>query len=175
MSKIKKIVLSAMLLATLILLARFFSIKTPVVVFSFAFIPLMFAAILLGPKWTIIISVLGDVIGALLFPMGAFFIGFTISAALRGLIYGVFLYKDGKRKISDKEFLLRVVISSIIVLLIVNLLLNSLWLNIIGGKAWMALVSARLFRELIMIPAQVLAICGLELILRNPINKYLKD
>ena len=174
MSKIKKIVLSAMLLATLILLARFFSIKTPVVVFSFAFIPLMFSAILLGPKWTIIISVLGDVIGSLLFPMGAFFIGFTISAAIRGFIYGIFLYKYGKRKIGDKEFLFRVVVSSVIVLLVVNLLLNSLWLNITLGKAWLPLVSTRLVRELIMVPIQVLAICGLELVLRDSVNKYLR-
>jgi len=135
----------------------------------------MFGAILLGPKWSIMIAVLGDIIGAILFPMGSFFIGFTISAALTGLIYGIFLYKGGKKKISDMNFLFRIIISSVLVLLVVNLLLNSYWLNIMLNKAWKTLVSARLIKELIMLPVQVLAIYGLELILRDSIDKYLRD
>ena len=35
---------------------------------------------------------LTDYIGAHLFPFGEYFVGFTISAIIKGLIYGVFLY-----------------------------------------------------------------------------------
>ena len=38
----------------------------------------MLCAIWLGPKWTVLVNVLGDLIGATLFPSGAFFIGYTI-------------------------------------------------------------------------------------------------
>lgn len=62
MSKIKKIILSAMLLAILIILNRFISIKTEVLVISFSFIPMMISAIWLGPKYSTIIALLGDLI-----------------------------------------------------------------------------------------------------------------
>ena len=52
--KNKKIVLTAILLAMLVLLSRFLSIKTPITKISFAFVPTMLCAIWLGPKWTII-------------------------------------------------------------------------------------------------------------------------
>lgn len=97
MSKTKKIILSGLLLATLIILSRFLSIKTPILVISFSFIPIMISSILLGPKYSCIISALGDLIGALLFPFGAYFVGFTIFQALVGLIYGLFLYNKRRR------------------------------------------------------------------------------
>ena len=52
MSKIKKIVLSAMLLAILIILSRFVSIKTEILVISLSFIPIMMSAIWLGYKYS---------------------------------------------------------------------------------------------------------------------------
>lgn len=78
MRKNKKIILSAILLALLIILSRFLSVKTPILKISFSFVPTMLCAIWLGPKWTVLVNVLGDLIGATLFPSGAFFIGYTI-------------------------------------------------------------------------------------------------
>jgi len=46
-TKSKKIILSAMLLSILIVLSRFFSIKSSFLVISFSFIPMMLAAIYL--------------------------------------------------------------------------------------------------------------------------------
>ena len=45
MTKNKKIILTALLLAMLIILSRFLSIKTPLLKISFAFIPTMLCAI----------------------------------------------------------------------------------------------------------------------------------
>lgn len=47
MSKLKKIVLSAMLLALSIVLSRFLSVKTPLLVISFNFVPIMLSGMLL--------------------------------------------------------------------------------------------------------------------------------
>ena len=91
MSKIKKIVLSSMLLAMLIILSRFISIKTDILVISLSFIPIMMSAIWLGYKYSMLIALLGDLIGAILFPFGPYFPGFTLSAAISGTIYGIFL------------------------------------------------------------------------------------
>ena len=48
MSKNKKIILSSILLALLIILSRILSIKTPIMKISFAFIPTMLCAIWFG-------------------------------------------------------------------------------------------------------------------------------
>lgn len=50
MSKLKKITLSAMLLALLIVLSRFLSVKTPLLVISFSFVPVMLSGMLLRTK-----------------------------------------------------------------------------------------------------------------------------
>ena len=105
MSKLKKVILSGILLALLIVLNRFVSIKTPLLVISFSFVPIMMAAIWLGPKYSTLIAALGDFIGAILFPFGTYFPGFTVSAGLTGLIYGIFLYKKQESEMTDKKLL----------------------------------------------------------------------
>lgn len=171
MSKIKKIVLSAMLLAMLIILSRFISIETQFLVISFSFIPIMMSAIWLGPKYSMIISLLGDLIGAILFPFGQYFPGFTISAGISGLIYGIFLYN--KKEKSDKQFILMLIISSFIVLGIVNIFINSLWLHILYGKAYFIIISTRIIAQIIMLPIQVITIYTLNKFTKSYIKKYL--
>ena len=121
MTKNKKIILTALLLAMLIILSRFLSIKTPLLKISFAFIPTMLCAIWLGAKWTVLLNVLGDLIGATLFPTGAFFIGYTISTAISGLIYGLLLYEKEDDSYTDKQFLIRLIISVVLVTCISNI------------------------------------------------------
>lgn len=73
MSKIKKSVLAAMLLAVFIVFNRFVSIKTEILIISFTFIPMMMSAIWLGPVYSTVVALLGDFIGAILFPFGPYF------------------------------------------------------------------------------------------------------
>lgn len=174
MSKNKKIILSALLLALLIILSRFLSIKTPIVAISFSFVPTMLCAIWLGPKWTILVSVLGDLIGATLFPFGSFFIGYTITTAVAALIYGLLLYKKEEDTYTEKQFVIRVILASILVTVIANIGLNTLWLTITTGKAFMVLLASRIVKELIMIPVKVITIIFLERVLRKPFNKYVR-
>ena len=175
MSKNKKIILTAILLATLIILSRFLSIKTPILIISFAFIPTMLCAIWLGPKWTIFLNVLGDLIGATVFPTAAFFIGYTISTAISGLIYGLLLYKKEDNSYTDRQFLIRLIISVIVVSCISNIGLNTLWLSITTGKAFIVLLGARIIKEIIMIPIQIVVILFVEKMLREPFNIYLRS
>ena len=88
MRKSKKIILSGLLLSLYIILARFISFKSQILVISFSFIPIIISAILLGPKYTLAIAALGDFLGATLFPFGSYFIGFTIIEAFIGLLDG---------------------------------------------------------------------------------------
>ncbi|MBR2743958.1 MAG: folate family ECF transporter S component [Clostridia bacterium] len=173
MSKNKKIILSAMLLALLIVLSRFLSIETQFLVLSFSFIPIMMSAIWLGPKYSMMIAALGDLIGALLFPFGAYFPGFTLSAAISGLIYGLFLYNKNNASISNIKFLLKLIISSILVLGLVNIFITSFWLHMLYGKAYLVIISTRAVSQLIMLPIQVTIIYILNKLLNPIFDKYL--
>lgn len=175
MSKTKKMIISAILLALLLVLARFLSIKTPLLSISFAFVPIMMAAILLGPKYSALIAALGDFIGAILFPFGTYFPGFTVSAAISGCIYGIFLYKKQGEEVSNKKFILRLVLSNLIVLGIVEVFLVSLWLNILYGKAYLVVVSSRVIAQIIMFPIRIITIVALEKVLRPVLEKYLYE
>lgn len=173
MSKTKKIVLSGILLALLLVLSRFLSIKTPLLVISFSFIPTMMSAIILGPKYSTIIAGLGDFIGAILFPFGTYFPGFTLSAVLTGLIHGLILYRKPGEEISNWKFILKLVISSVITLGCINILLTSWWLNIMYGKAYIAVLLSRVTAQVIMLPIQVIVIFAIDKALRPVLNKYL--
>ena len=174
MSKNKKIILSALLLALIIILSRFLSIKTPIVTISFSFVPTMLCAIWLGPKWTILINVLADLIGATLFPYGSLFIGYTITTAVAGAIYGFLLYQKEDDTYTDKQFMVRVIIAVILVTVIANIGLNTLWLSMTTGKAFMVLMASRIVKELVMIPIKVILMIFLERALRKPFNTYVR-
>lgn len=175
MSKNKKIILTAILLSMLIILSRFLSIKTPILKISFAFVPTMLCAIWLGPKWTVLLNVLGDVIGATLFPTGPYFIGYTISTAIAGLIYGLLIYKKEINSFTNKEFIIRVSISVILVAIIVNMGLNTLWTSITSGKAFQVLFVTRIVKQLVMIPIHIIVILFLERMLRGQFDKYIRS
>lgn len=175
MTKNKKIILSALLLALLIILSRLLSIKTPIIKISFAFVPTMLCAIWLGPKYSVFINILGDIIGATLFPIGSYFIGYTISTAVAGLIYGLILHKKTSDTYTDKQFLIRLIIATTLVAIISNMCLNTLWISITSGKAFMVLFWTRVPKQLIMIPIHVIVIFALEKALRKPFDKYIRS
>lgn len=165
MSKLKKLILAGLLLATTIVLNRFLSIKTPILVISFSYIPIMLSAIMLGPWYTMLIAGFADLIGALLFPFGAYFVGYTISAVISGLIYGLFLYR--KKEFSNKSFILRLILSTLIMLIVCNCLLNTIWIYITTKEALFAILPTRLLKQLIMLPIQVVSIYFIDLGLRK--------
>ena len=83
-----------------VILARFLSLHTWNLKIGFSFLPVVAAALWGGPLAGGITGALGDLIGALLFPVGAYFPGFTLSSFLDGAIYGwCFRKGTGKRQI----------------------------------------------------------------------------
>ena len=166
MSKLKKVILAALLLATTVVLSRFLSIKTPIIVISFSYLPIMLSAILLGPFYSTLIAALSDLIGALLFPFGAYFFGYTLSSTLAGLIYGLLLYK-GKKEFSNKNFIIRLIVSTLLVIVVCNTLLNTLWIYITTKKALVAILPTRLLKQLIMLPIEVVSVFFVDLGLKK--------
>ncbi len=143
----RKIVLMAILIAMQVVLSRFLSINLQFLKIGFSFIPLMFAAYLFGPVGGVTVAAVSDIIGAIAFPSGQYFIGFTVSAALTGLIYGLTFGK----KCTTLKIALGVVANEVIC----GLLLNTLWLSIMYTSAFSALIATRVWQVLAMIAVQI--------------------
>lgn len=174
MSKQKKIILAGILLAVLIVFDRFIAIKTLYLQVSLSFLPIMISAIILGPKYSTIIAALGDLIGALLWPFGAYFVGFTIVDAIVGLIYGLLLYNRTEGEFFEgKKLLIRLAISSALVLWVVELPCMSFMLSLLYGNAFLVVLSGRLVTKLVMFPIQIAIIFFLSKYIKNLSKKYL--
>lgn len=147
----RTIVYIGLLIALEVILTRFLSIQTPIIRIGFGFIPVALASIMFGPIWGGVSAALADIIGMALFPQGAYFPGFTFSALLSGVIYGIFLYKK-------PVTILRVSIAVLLVTLAVDLGLNTLWLSMIMGKGFYAIFVPRIIKSAIMLPIEVICI-----------------
>lgn len=78
---IKILVSVSALIALEVILSRFLSIATPVVKIGFGFVPIAVCAMLYGPIWAGAAGALADFLGATLFPIGAYFPGFTLGVS----------------------------------------------------------------------------------------------
>ena len=84
----------AMLTALYVVLNRFASVSAWNINIGFSFVATVMGACMYGIPGGVLVGTLGDLIGAILFPKGAYFPGFTLCAALVGLVYALFLKKN---------------------------------------------------------------------------------
>ncbi len=146
-----KITNIALLIALEIVLSRFLSISTPIVRIGFSFVPLSMLAMLYGPFYAAAGAAIADIVGFVLFATGAYFPGYTLTAALTGLTYGLLLFQKPKSWG-------RIIAAVLIVGLVLNLGLNTVWIQMTTGKAYMALLVPRIIKSLTMVPIMVLLI-----------------
>jgi len=140
----KEIALLGMLIALNIIMAEVckIAIVPRVLELSLGFVPLALSGMLFGVVPTVTVAVVADVIGALLFSAGTFYFGYTLTAFLTGLFYGIFLHKKDLS-------VLRVVLCQLLVSLICYAFLNSLWaLNWVTSAAATEYIATRLLAQL---------------------------
>lgn len=142
----------AMLIALEVVLSRLVApINTQFSKISFAFVPVVIGAYLYGIKGGIAVAGVADVIGAILFPSGEFFPGFTLTAILQGLIFGVFLGKKFDGKLNN---FIRTLIPVLLTQILLSLLLNTFWLSYMYHSSFSALLVTRLVQTLVMTAVQ---------------------
>lgn len=143
----------AFLIALDIILTRFLSINTQFLRLSLGMLPVAIAGAAFGPVWGGVCGGIGDLLGVLLFPSGAFFPGFTLTAVLTGVIYGLFLYRKNEHRL-----LLNTILATLVVCIGCNLMLDTLWLDIMYGSGFIAILPARLVKCAASIPIYSIAI-----------------
>lgn len=142
-----QVVTMGLLVALEVVLSRFASINLWNLKIGLAFVPVMLAGMLMGPVKSGFVAVVSDVVGALLFPSGAFFPGFTVTALLRGILYGGLLYK--------KPSILNITVVAVIDQLVLSLFLTSFWLSILYSSPYWPLVISRLVQVLPLLPIEI--------------------
>ena len=163
MSKNKNNMNSLVMLATLAMLTALeviLSRLVPVVSsqqikVSFAFLPVAIAAYLYGIKGGALVAGVSDVIGALMFPVGEFFPGFTLTAALTGLIFGLCLHKRRRSKC-------RPIIAAALNCLLVTLVANTAMIAYISGNDFGVLFTTRIVQFFVMFPVQSVVLLWLN-------------
>lgn len=164
LKKTKTIVICGLLLAISLMLNTQALKIEGITIITFSFIANSIAGFLFGPVVSGILGGLTDALTHVINPKGAYFFGFTFNAILGGIFYGSLLY----RKVhSSKNLVLRIVICKILISIIVNLSLGTLWYSMFSGKGFLILLPARIYKELIVIPIH----CIVMYILLKSINK----
>lgn len=145
-SNTKKIVILAFLVAISVILTRFCSINTDILRIGFGWLPAAIAGIMFGPIWAGAAYAVADVLGMMIFPSGSFFPGFTLTAFITGCVYG-YMYK---KQPSVKN----IIIPVLIVCMVLNLILDTLWLKILLGQGYFVLLPPRIIKCAVMVPIQ---------------------
>ena len=145
LKSVRTITAAAMFAAVAIILDMFSIQLGSYIKITFSSIPNGIISYLFGPVVGGLFSGSLDVLKYLLKPTGAFFPGLTLVTALAGVLYGILYYK---KPITLK----RILISKLVVMLICNVILNTLCLSLLYGKGFMVLLPARALKNLVMWP-----------------------
>lgn len=132
----KKLVMLGLFIALEVIASRFLAIEFIDRKYSFTFIVTATMGALFGPWFSVIAGIVADIVGNMLFGKYGFFPGFTLTAAVTGFIYGYFLHKD-EIKLKD------IIISTLLVTLIPNAILNTLWVSIMTKNPFVVSLISR--------------------------------
>ena len=139
-----------LLVAVEIVLSRFCSINAWDLKIGFSFLPVAVAAV---------VAAVSDFVGAVLFPIGAYFPGFTLTAFLSGLVFGWLLHR---RRTAG-----RVLAAVLLHQLVLGLLINSFWISVLYSAPYVPLLGTRVLQCAVLAPVEFLTIGILARILER--------
>lgn len=166
----KKLVLLALMVALNVVLGRLSIQFTPEIRVSvFGFLPIALAGMLMGPVYGALTGAAGDILNFLLFThvFGPYFPGYTITALLSGLWYGYVLHD---RKVN----LVRAILCIVPVIVLGEMLLNSVWVYIMYNKTFWAKLPLRLLTNVVECPIKIALVLGMNKLVERFPKSYLK-
>lgn len=160
LKNIRSLTTMGMLLAIRIILSIFVTLPiNDSLKIGMSFVATAILGMLYGPVSAGIVSGIADILQAFIKPTGPFFPGWTISAALGGMIYGVLLYKNDFKK--PINYIPKIIFAKSLINIFVNAFLGTFWLKVSLGKAMNALFIPRLIKNISLLPFEALILCVL--------------
>ena len=145
----------AMLTALLVVLALYCTIKTQALKITLDFIPVMIAAKLYGAKGAGLVAGMGDIIGYICHPTGAWFPPITLTAVITGVVFGLLLKDNSLKTTKDK---LKALFSVVIAQFGISAFITPLWLNMLYGTSYGTFFITRIPQIAIMTAVQLIFI-----------------
>ncbi len=160
-----RLAFAAMLVAVSCILSFLKFAVGPNVNVTFFFLPIAIGAMYLGALPAAAIGGIADILGCLIMPTGPYFPGFTLNAAITGLVYGAF-FKGQKPK------LWKVIVARLALMVVVDLILTPLWLNILYSTplVWAFWVQ-RIVKCAIICPIEIILIFAVNSAVFPLLNK----
>lgn len=154
----------AMLLAMSVVISFTASVRvTETIKIGLGYLITALLGMLYGPFTAALSAGAGDLIKYLLKPDGAYFFGFTLTAMLGGVVYGVFFYRE-------KCTIPRAIASKATVSLLLNCLLNTVWVSWLYGMPFLGALGPRVIKNLMALPFEIV----LLYIVLNGMNKVIQ-
>lgn len=147
LEKTKKLTTLAILVAMHIILSRFLSYSVWNMKIGLDFLPVAVAAILYGPAGAAVVGGVGDFVGAILFPIGPYFPGYTLTAVLTGVVLGLLIHR--------KQTLPRILMAVAVNQWVLSLLLTSYWISFTNLVPYWPMVASRIPQCTIMTALQI--------------------
>lgn len=172
----RTLVLCAMMAALSIILSYAASFYiTPTIKIGISGLPNRLVDFMFGPVVGCFFGGLLDILKFLIKPDGGFFLGYVLTAMVGGLIYGCFYYHLQIKKpykitsevsgttdrlvywfLSNLKALLLIFVANALVKILCNIGMNTLWSSMLTGKAFLAILPARVIKNLIQIPVDTI-------------------
>lgn len=154
LKSVRTITTMAMLAAVAVILGYFSIEYGQFIRIGFSGIPNGIVDYLFGPVAGAVFHGALDIIKYLMKPTGPFCPQLTLVVMLAGVLYGCFFYKK-------KLTIWRVLAAKFVVMLICNVILNTLCLQVLYGQALMAILPMRALKNLIMWPIDSIVFFGI--------------
>lgn len=107
-----------------------------------------------GPVVGMLAAAVTDTLNFVLFPSGPYFPGYLLSEMLASLIYGLFLYRK-------KITVLRLFGAKFLVNYLCNVVLGSLWSQMLYGKGYLYYLAKSLVKNSLLLPIEVMLLAAL--------------
>lgn len=130
-----------------IVFTLFIGITTPITRITLTFIPMAVAGMLHGPVFGLIAALAADLIRASLWPIGPYFVGFSVTAALVGALYGLLLYK--------KDMTKTIIFIAVFKGIVLHLFLNTFWVSFVSKVPYKVILAPRVIKVLFLIPIEI--------------------
>jgi ECF transporter S component (folate family) len=144
----RTLAMAGMLLAIQVALRFIASIDiTEYIRISFSYLASAAAGALFGPFVSMLTDAMSDVIKGMA-STGPFFPGYTLTAALSGVTYGMFFFK--------RDIKLIQVISARLIVCALTLGLNTLWYSVTSGQPYWFLFAGRAVKTLCQFPVDII-------------------
>ena len=137
----------ALMMAVNIILG-YFSIRLSAYLrIGFGFVTQPIVAMLFGPLTACMTAILQDTVSMILNPTGAYLPAYTLAVGISGMLYGMVLYQK-------PITFWRVFCAKLLVILVGNILLNSIALAPTAGSGFIGILPARILKNLLLLPVQ---------------------